>query len=487
MPTKEAEVTRGKPPLVVDLDGTLTPTDTLVESVVKLVKQSPANLIRLALLLPKGKVAFKGFIAANSRISPETLPYREALLDYLRSEKKGGRRLILATASHKTVADSISRHLGIFDDVIATSSINLKGKNKREAIQNTIGENYVYAGDSAADLPIWESARAAVLVGVSPATGEAVRRNRPIEAEFPRTRVRLRTWVKALRIHQWLKNLLIFVPVLTAFSFMVVGKLLESAVAFLAFSLAASATYIVNDLWDLDNDRSHPRKRLRPLASAEVSIASALVVSASFLAAGFVLAGMLSTQFLLMLFVYLVITSSYSWVLKQYVLIDVIVLSLLYTLRIVAGSVAIGVTTSTWLLAFSVFLFLSLALVKRCSELVSLEQSGGKATSGRDYRVSDLTVLWPLGVGSAVSAVVVFGLFINAPETATRYATPMALWLVALGLVYWLSRLWVKTSRGEMHDDPVIYAIRDRGSRIVVFLMVATMIAAHFLDIGALQ
>ncbi len=479
-------MTIGIPPLVVDLDGTLTPTDSLIESVVKLVKQSPSNLVRLALLLPKGKAAFKRFVAANSTFSPETLPYCEPLLDYLRSEREGGRRLILATASHKTIAEGVAAHFGIFDEVIATDSTNLKGKNKLDAIRKAVSEDFVYAGDSAADLPIWESAKAAVLVGTSDSTSEAVRRACPIEAEFPRNPVQLRTWAKALRIHQWLKNLLIFVPVLTAFSFLDAAKLVDAAVAFLAFSLAASATYIVNDLWDLDSDRNHPRKRLRPLASAEVSIVSALVVSASCLAAGFAMAWTLSTQFLLMLGLYLFVTSSYSWILKQYVLIDVIVLSLLYTLRIIAGSVAIGVTTSTSLLAFSIFLFLSLALVKRCSELVSLERYGGVATSGRDYRVSDLVVLWPLGVGTAISAVVVFGLFISSPETAARYATPLALWLVALGLVYWLSRLWIKTARGEMHDDPVVYAIKDKGSRIVVLFMAATMVAAHYFDIGSI-
>jgi len=476
-----------KPPLVVDLDGTLTPTDTLAESVVKMARKSPLNLVRLTLLLPKSKAAFKRFVAANSSFSPATIPYCEPFVDYLRSEREAGRRLILATASHKTTADSVSVHLGIFDNVIATDSINRKGKSKLDAIRQAIGEDFVYAGDSAADLPIWESAKAAVLVGASDSTTKAARRLCPIEAEFPRNPALLSTWAKALRVHQWLKNLLIFVPLLTAFSFFDVDELIDSVVAFLAFSLAASATYIVNDLWDLDSDRLHPRKRHRPLASADVSIISALVVSAFCLVAGFALAGMLSTQFFLVLFLYLVVTSSYSWVLKQYVLIDVIALSLLYTLRIIAGSVAIGVVTSAWLLAFSVFLFLSLALVKRCSELVGLEKTGDAVTSGRDYRVIDLKVLWPLGVGAAMSAVVVFGLFISSPETAVRYGSPLALWLVALGLIYWLSRLWIKTGRGEMHDDPVVYAMQDRGSRIVIFFMAATMIAAHYIEIDFLQ
>ncbi len=273
---------------------------------------------------------------------------------------------------------------------------------------------------------------------------------------------------------------------MTAFSFLDVEKVVVSLIAFLAFSLVASATYVINDLWDLDSDRVHPRKRLRPLASAEVSIVSAMTVSSVCLIAGLSMAWIASVQFLLILVLYLLITSSYSWILKQYVLIDVIVLSLLYVIRIVAGSAAIEVTTSTWLLAFSVFLFLSLALVKRCSELVSLDKAGGEVTSGRDYRVGDLIVLWPLGVGSAISAVVIFGLFISSPETIARYASPQILWLVALGLIYWLSRLWIKTARGEMHDDPVVYAIRDTGSRAVVLFVVATVIVAHYFEVGAI-
>ncbi len=203
------------------------------------------------------------------------------------------------------------------------------------------------------------------------------------------------------------------------------------------------------------------------------------------MALAFVLALTVSQGFFLMLLLYLVLTSAYSWGLKEYVLIDVLMLSLLYTLRILAGSVAVGIATTFWLLAFSVFMFLSLALVKRCSELVSYDQIGKAATRGRDYRVSDLAVLWPLGVGAALSAVVIFGLFISAPETQTRYATPHLLWLVAIGLIYWLARLWIKTSRGEMHHDPVIYAIKDRASRITILAIIITMLVAHFLVLDA--
>jgi 4-hydroxybenzoate polyprenyltransferase len=260
--------------------------------------------------------------------------------------------------------------------------------------------------------------------------------------------------------------------------------MMHLALAFLAFSFAASATYVVNDLWDLESDRAHPRKRHRPFASARISILSGLLVAAGVLGLGFIVALLVSKGFFLMLLLYLALTSAYSWFLKERILVDVLVLSLLYTLRIVAGSVAVGISTSAWLLAFSVFIFLSLALVKRCAELVLLERRGLSGTRGRDYRVTDLVVLWPLGVGAALSAVVVFGLFISAPETQTRYGTPQLLWLVALGLIYWLARLWVKTSRGEMDDDPVMYAVKNHYSRLTLFFMVVVVLVAHFLKLG---
>ena len=474
-------------PLVVDLDGTLTPTDTLLESLIQLVKQSPFNLLRLPFWLLKGRAAFKDAVCSRTTFSAARLPYREAFLAYLQNEKSKGRRIILATAAHQSIAQRVYDHLGLFDDVLASDTgRNLKGNAKLEAIQHKVGTEFSYAGDSRADIPIWNAAQAAILVGASAGLSKSVRERNTIEQEFPKESIRLSTWARALRVHQWLKNLLLFVPLLTAFSFMDIGKLATIALAFLSFSFAASATYLVNDLWDLESDRAHPRKKGRPFASARIPILAGLAVAWGLLVLAFMLALLVSQAFSLMLLLYVVLTSTYSWMFKEYVLIDVIMLSLLYTLRILAGSVAIAVVTSAWLLAFSVFMFLSLALVKRCSELISLEQNGKAAVRGRDYRVTDLAVLWPLGVSSAMSAVVVFGLFINAPDTQSRYATPSLLWLVAIGLIYWLARLWIKTSRGEMHDDPVIYAIKDRGSRSTVIVMGITMIVAHFLVLDGL-
>ncbi|MDP2904078.1 MAG: UbiA family prenyltransferase [Methylovulum sp.] len=282
-------------------------------------------------------------------------------------------------------------------------------------------------------------------------------------------------------MHQWLKNLLLFVPLLTAFSFQDIDKLQAVILAFFAFSMSASATYMGNDIWDLDSDRAHPRKKNRPFASGQIPILKGILAAMVLLMLGLVLAYNVSVHFLWMLLLYLATTTTYTAVLKRYVLIDVLVLSLLYTLRIIAGSIAVGVPTSTWLLAFSVFIFFSLALVKRCSELVALQQTGRQTTHGRDYRTSDLAVLWPLGVSSALSSVVVFGLFISAAETHASYVSPQGLWFVAIGLIYWLARLWIKTSRGEMHDDPLVFAVRDFGSRITILAMIGATLAAHFL------
>ena len=349
-----------------------------------------------------------------------------------------------------------------------------------DAIRERIDGDFAYAGHSAADLPIWRAARAAILVGASPGVSAAVGRITPILREFSRDSVTIGTWLRALRIQQWAKNTLLFVPLLTAFSFVELDKVAVSIVAFVAFSLAASATYLANDLWDLQSDRAHPRKRQRALASARISISSAITVATGALIVAMLLASVVSHSFLLILILYVALTSLYTWVVKQHVLMDVVMLSLLYTLRIIAGSIAIEVMTSSWLLAFSVFVFLSLALVKRCAELVDLKRAGQDAASGRDYSVGDLIVLWPLGVGAALCSVVVFGLFISAPETQERYASPEILWLVAVGLIYWLSRLWMTTARGEMHDDPLTFAVGDRGSRITIVLIIVTMLIAHY-------
>ena len=474
-------------PLIVDLDGTLTPTDTLVELLIKAVKHDPAILLKIPLWLFRGRAAFKQFIAtqAGAYFDAASLPYNEVLLDYLRAEKARGRTLILATSADTRIAHRVAAHLGLFDTVLASAaSHGLKGDSKRLMIERTVPAPFAYAGDRAADLPIWKSAAAAVLVGVSPQVERAVRRHCMVEQTFPSPSAGLKSWMRALRMHQWIKNVLLFVPVLTAFSLPDIEKLVTVGVAFLAFSLVASATYIVNDLLDLDSDRAHPRKRSRPFASAEIGLVDGAAISVLLLAGGLAIAGLVSGALLATLLCYLALTTAYTWLLKRYVLIDVLMLSVLYTLRILAGAVAASVSISSWLAAFSLFIFFSLALVKRCSELVSLSHAGGGMTRGRDYHVSDLPVLWPLGIGAALSAIVVFGLFINAHETQVRYESPHLLWGAALVMIYWISRLWIKTGRGEMHDDPVIYSLTNFNSLICITVIAGLTMIAQFVPTG---
>ena len=467
---------------MVDLDGTLTTSDTLMESVIRVVKRKPANLLRLPFWLAGGRAAFKAEVAEHADFRAETIPYRKSLIDYLTRERESGRKIVLATAAHCSIAERVSTHLGLFDRVIATSGdTNLEGEAKLACIREQIGDDFVYAGDSKVDLPIWAGARGAILAGVSCDVAADVRSHVPIEHEFTNVRATFSTWCKALRVHQWLKNLLLFVPLLTAFAFLDVDKVGVLALAFLSMSLGASATYIGNDLWDLDSDRRHPRKRNRPFASGVLSIGQGIACAAVLLTLAFALASAVSAEFTGMFALYLLLTTAYSWRLKSVVLLDVVVLSLLYTYRIVAGAVAAEIMVSRWLLAFSVFAFLSLALVKRCSELVFLRQSEKSATAGRDYRVGDLEVLWPFGIGASLAAVVVFGLFINAPETVARYTVPHLLWFVQIGLIYLFGRLWIATVRGTMHDDPIVHILENRGSFSMLCIMVVIVLAAHFL------
>ncbi len=468
-------------PLVVDLDGTLTRTDTLMESVVRAVKRRPLDMLRLPLWLLNGRAGFKARLAERVTLPAASLPYCEPLLDYLRAERLRGRRLILATAAHVSIANAVAAHLRLFERVLATDDRqNLKGAAKLDGIRAAVGARFAYAGDSAADIPVWRAAESALLIGTSRRVGPAVRQSTPVELEIPAPVAGAKVWLRAIRAHQWTKNLLIFVPLLASFSFLDRGSVVAACLAFVAFSAAASATYLINDLWDLESDRAHPRKRSRPLAAGGISIPSALGVSFILLMIAAAISAAETPGFTLLLLMYLALTTAYSLLLKEYVIVDVLTLAALYTIRILAGSLAIGVTTSSWLLAFSVFIFFSLALVKRCSELVSLREAQGQAARGRDYGVPDLVVLWPMGIGASLCATVVFGLFISAIETEGRYASPQLLWLVGLGLIYWLARLWIKTARGEMHDDPIVFALRDRGSRVTIAAMALVTLAAHF-------
>lgn len=469
-------------PLFVDLDGTLVFTDTLYESALGHLRRRPGSLWRWPLWLLSGRAKLKSELAAGSGIDASLLPYDDRVCALLRAERARGRRVILATAADERIARAVAEHLDLFDDVIASDGIsNRKGAAKLAAIRESAGGPFAYLGNSGDDLAIWGHAEQAIVANASPAVQRRAQQlGNVVSVVEPRAGGAAVLW-RAMRPHQWIKNLLIFVPLLTSFQFADLAAVRGACIAFVAFCLCASASYLFNDLLDLDADRAHPRKRQRPFASGMAAIPLGLALSALLVVAGLGIAAAHSLGLLAVVASYLVVTTAYSLHLKHYALLDVIVLSALYTWRLFAGVVAAGIVASVWLLAFALFVFLSLALLKRCAELVVHDAAGSTATPGRDYRTTDLRVLWPLGIALGVSSIVVFVLYANAPEVRSRFATPSLLWLVAVGLAYWLARMWLKTSRGEMTDDPIVYALRNSGSRMTVIAMVATVLAAHFI------
>lgn len=467
-------------PLFVDLDGTLIKTDLLVESALRLLKRSPLSLLAILFwLIRGGKAGLKAEIAQRIKLDAALLPLQNDFLDFLRKEAGNGRAVYLATASDSAMAEPISRRLGFFTALLAsTPSNNLKGKRKLEAILSiTGGDPFDYAGNAHADMPVWAAARRALVVNPDPGVAAIARARFNVQHVFDDRPPALRTWVRAVRLYQWLKNLLLFVPLLTAHAFTGTA-LVTMALGFTAFGCVASATYLLNDLLDLDSDRRHPRKSKRPFASGDLSPILGVLAMLVLLAMGLTLAATLSMPFFLSALAYLILTLSYSLYFKAYVLLDVLLLAGLYTVRIIAGALAIGVSISFWLLAFSIFAFLNLALVKRCSELKAMESQARTATSGRDYRLADLGILSSMGIAAGYISVLVLALYVDNPDVRNTYSNPLLLWLLCPFMMYWVSRLWIKTSRGEMNDDPLLYSLRDRASWIIFVAMGFTMLLA---------
>jgi len=480
-------------PLCVDLDGTLVKSDTLVDSVLAIARQHPRCLLRLPGWLRQGKAAFKQHVTAAVELDVECLPYNRPLLEYLRRQHGEGRRLYLATAADRPLAERIAAHLGIFSGVLASDGVtNLAGGNKLAAFHRRFGDRFSYIGNARPDAELLAACLTPMTANPDRALLRSMRRSGTVAAErFDDRTSTVRSWLRAVRLHQWAKNTLIFVPLLLAHAWSP-SRLAGAAVAFLSFGLCASATYIINDLLDVETDRKHPRKRRRPFAAGDLpataGVAAVVVLLLASLALAIALPRIVQTapggapmerpwSFLGWLAAYTVTTLTYSLYLKRKLLLDVFVLSGLYTVRILAGSAATGVILSAWLGGFSVFFFLSLAFVKRFSELEGLRERGGIATSGRGYLVSDLEQLRALGTGSMYAAVVVMTLYISNSDT-TLYRHPVRLWMVIPVLLLWLSQVWMLASRGQMHDDPVVFAITDKRSLLLGVLMAAVVWAA---------
>ncbi|MCE2679257.1 MAG: UbiA family prenyltransferase [Burkholderiales bacterium] len=452
-------------PLYVDLDGTLTYTDLLLESALLLLKRNPMSVFLLVWWTLLGRARLKAEIAARVDLDVTILPYNTALLNKLKAEKAAGRKLVLASASNHKWVEAIALHLNLFDDILASDGQNnLRSNKKRVAIEaQTQGQPYAYAGNSRVDFPVWAGAKEVWVVNAGSATEKAALKKYPGAICIPARPVTFKTFMKALRLHQWAKNALMFLPLLAAHS-LNVQSWLTVLVGFLIFGACASATYVINDLWDLASDRQHPRKCDRPFASALLPISTGVMLVGVLLPGSLIAAACLSTQFFLLVALYVVITLCYSFRLKKIPLLDVVVLAILYTHRIFTGGVLAGLAVTHWLMVVSLFIFLSLALVKRCTELEWVRESGKLDAAGRGYRVGDLSYLVSMGVASGFVAVLVLALYIETQRGSVAYPNAGALWFVLPVLMYWIMRLWIKTSRMEIHDDPLLFAAKDRSS-----------------------
>lgn len=453
-------------PLVVDLDGTLIHTDMLHESALRVFKDRPFETLRIPFLLIKGKASLKQHLASLTEFDPEALPYNEELLSWLKLQSREGRRLVLCTASDKAIADLITEHLGIFDEVIASDGVsNIAGEHKAAAlVEQFERDGYDYVGNSHADLPVWSHARKAIVVNGSDTLVKKAKNISTVEKIFPKREIRLSVWLRVIRIHQWLKNVLLFVPLFAAHD-LVNGEAWGSLLlAFAAFSLCASSVYIANDLLDLESDRLHPRKRNRPFASGLVPVWMGVLIAPLLLSISLMIAVSVGETFFYFVLLYFILTCGYSLFLKRLVLIDCLTLALLYTLRIIAGAAAVGHELSFWLLAFSVFIFLSLAFVKRYAELEVQLLSGMEEVHGRGYRISDAPLIQTMGIVAGYAAVLVLALYLKSDAVQKLYATPEMIWGAVLVMLFWVSWMWIQAHRGKMHDDPLVFAVKDRAS-----------------------
>jgi 4-hydroxybenzoate polyprenyltransferase len=462
-------------PLCVDLDGTLVNSDTLLEAVFAL----PLNrkLLSCFFSLFSGRAVFKKRVAESCVLSPADLPYNSQLLTYLREQKATGRQIILATGADLRIARRVADHLQIFNEVIASDGVeNLKGQTKARMLSARFGQKqFAYAGNSRADLAVWCAASSAVIVNAPLRVADMARKTTAVEKVISDRPSRSVALVRAMRPHQWVKNILVFVPIITAHAIGDVVGLLHACIAFVAFCATASSIYLVNDLSDLAADRQHLRKCKRPFASGTVPLHVGLGMAILLLCAGLFLAS--SAHVLSIVLIYAALSVAYSAKLKELPLVDVFTLAALYATRLFAGGRSSGYTVSFWLLAFASFLFLSLALVKRVAELKTFGSAESKIAR-RGYRLGDTPLLEMFGCGSAVAASMVLALFVQNEATAERYASPGMLWCLVPLVLFWQFRLWLATSRGQMRDDPITFAAGDWVTWLVGVASLVVLLAA---------
>lgn len=466
-------------PLVVDLDGTLIRSDLLIETGFAALGEDPACLPALARAMFQGKAALKAAIAARVEIDPAALPYNQDVLDMIHAARAQGRPVHLASGSHETYVAAVAAHLGLFDGWMgSTGACNLTGAAKAERLVERFGRRgFDYIGNDRADLAVWAQADEAVAVGAAPAVRAKLRAMAPRAAFVATDKPSLKVWLKLLRVHQYAKNALVLVPLATSHSF-TLSALIAALGALIAFSLTASSVYILNDMVDIAADRGHRTKKNRPLAAGTVPLMQAALLIPLLLICAGALALAISPWFLATLGAYLALTTAYSFSLKRKMLVDVVVLATLYTVRVIGGAVAIQVAPSEWLLGFSLFFFMSLALIKRYTELAGRLDARLSDPSNRNYKLADLPIVATLAAATGCNAITVFALYISSDAVHKLYSHPQALWLICPVLMYWISRALVMAHRRYMHDDPIVFALKDRNSLLAAGVIGGVLLAA---------
>ncbi|HAW08158.1 MAG TPA: UbiA family prenyltransferase [Bacteroidetes bacterium] len=466
-------------PLVVDLDGTITSTDILMESMLELLKRNPLYIFLIIIWVAKGYAFLKQKIYERTQIDVSNLAYNQDVIDFVRLEKSKGRQIILATASLEPIAKQVADYLGIFDKILATTpQLNLRGNNKRQILIEYYGEKgFDYIGDAYVDLYIWESSRYAYLVRPPKFLLWRAEKIARVEKIFPPKKSKIETFFDEIRYKQWLKNTLIFVPILLAHRFELI-EYLYLLIGFIAFSFTSSSIYLLNDLIDIPSDRKHPLKRNRPLASGEMHITTGFYLSIFFFVAGFIISiAFLHPAFVIVQAIYFLSNWLYSRYLKKEVIIDIVVLSILYALRLIAGAVQADVDLSNWLLTFAIFLFLSLATLKRYLEL-GLLQKDGRSNSSRGYTIEDRPILQLSGVSLGLISSLIFALYTQSDKVAALYSHPNYLIGIVLVIVLFLLRTWVLSSRQVQNDDPLEIVMKDRVNYILLAISLVIILLA---------
>jgi 4-hydroxybenzoate polyprenyltransferase/phosphoserine phosphatase len=462
--------------LCVDLDGTLLRGNILVETILQLLRRNFTYAVMLPIWLCRGRAFLKQQVAQRIELDPRHWPYRPEVVAYLQREHVRGRSIVLATASDLRVARAVARHLGLFQEVFASDGANnLKGVRRAHALNARFGaRGYVYVGDSWADLPVWSAAAGAVVVGTVPGLAAKVGAMVPIEARLPGTeRAVALSYLRVVRPHHWVKNLLLLVPAVTAHRLADVRAIQDELRAIVAMCLVCSAVYVINDLVDLSTDRIHGTKRFRPLANGDATAVPAILLALAMLIAGALVAAPLPESFGRWIGAYFAVAIAYSFLLKRLPIVDVTTLAFLYTVRVLLGAAAIDVAPSSWLVLFVAFLFLSLALLKRYAELDEAGRRSAEIGPGRGYRLSDRAAIAGFGVSVGFLSALVLALYVNSHDAQRYYSAPGWLWGLAPLLLLWLGRAWIVAFNGNMHGDPIVYALRDPASYAVLAGMAA--------------